>query len=266
MHVHMHGLGGKLPVVGAAGRKIHPGRAAPVPQMQQHGEVFRLDGLEQLAHHLHVRGSAPMVFRAQAGAEGSRLLAIAIVNLGAALNLLVAGLLLHDAKVDAHGLRPKQLGRAQAFLRATVAGGLLRLILVPNMGSVAAEVDQLQPVLLHLLLDQLEIALLIAGEHAVPDVGRIQVVAVAHRLKVMEEVHRARGQQAVERVGRHGKTVCHGSFLPLHRHLCLHRTGIIKRDTAGSAAGQRGSPAPGWRWTRSARGSPPPESPCPADR
>jgi lysyl-tRNA synthetase len=115
------------------------------------------------------------------------------------------------AQVEPDAARAQYLGGAQTVLLAASDDVRLLVAVRPDVRLVAAQIDQRQSALVHRAPHSGEVLVIVAGQHAVPDVGRVELEAVAHRLEVVEHVHLADGHQAMEGKRRDRKAGDHGA-------------------------------------------------------
>src|SRR5262245_49175566 len=75
------------------------------------------------------------------------------------------------------------------------------------MRGVSRKDAELQVALVERLADLLQVALVHARQHAVPDVRRVEPVAVPAAFEIPEDVHLTRLEQSQKRVGQDGDPI-----------------------------------------------------------
>ena len=182
----MHSPGGHYRVAGVAA------------EVQQHAKSRVIDRLADALHRLGLHLGSPMVLwpDLEPGIVGE--LCIFFVALHNQVKLLFGEGIALPACVDADGLRAQQFRRSDVIQRALIVLLAHRGVIIPNVRSVHTQVRQLQVALLHPFFHLLEKILFDGREKAVPDVCRIEVVAVFATLQVAENIHLAVVQQPMK--------------------------------------------------------------------
>jgi len=174
--------------------------AEPGTHVQQHakgGVVHRLDEAHHIGRHLL---GAPVILGADAVATFRRAVGVLPVARHNGVELRRGPGGFPAAGVDAHSAGAQDLRGMEVRQGAAVVGLPLRRIIFPDVGAVDAQVGEHQSPLIERVADEVQILVLRGGEHPVPDVRQVQVIAVATGFQVAEQIHLPLAQETVKRI------------------------------------------------------------------